>query len=48
MPTDYAVELRGISKTYGGIIKANSDISFGIRRGRSCSLSATTVRENRH
>ena len=34
MPTDYAVELRGISKMYpGGTKKANSDISLGLRKG---------------
>jgi len=34
MTEDYAVELCGICKTYpGGTKKANSDISFGIRRG---------------
>jgi len=34
MPSDCAVELRGISKIYpGGTRKANNDISLGIRRG---------------
>ena len=34
MGSEYAVELRGISKTYpGSAIEANSNISLGIRRG---------------
>ena len=37
MPTEYAIEMKGITKTFGSVV-ANQDISLNLRKGEILAL----------
>ena len=43
MPTEYAIEMKGITKTFGSVV-ANRDVELNVRQGRSWPCWVRTAR----
>ena len=43
MPTEYAIEMKGITKTFGSVV-ANKDVELNLRQGEILALLGRTAR----
>ena len=43
MPTEYAIEMKGITKTFGSVV-ANRDVELNVRQGEILALLVRTAR----
>ena len=47
MAAEYAIEMRGITKTFGSVV-ANKDVNLTLRKGRSWLCLEKTARARQH